>query len=160
MVPTLTEMQQKFVDIMIAETITPTEAARRAGFASPKDYSQELMETPHVAAAIIKGKNAELIPWRGLGAKGRRVLDKMMDETKQVKIQTECKKCGEVTLQVTEVPIKDTVRLNAARTVFTTLAKSSPGTLADKAAAEDTAETLAATADRILGVSPNKPLAN
>lgn len=48
----LTQMQQDFVFAIVSEGCNPTEAARRAGFESPKAAAYRLPRIPHIAAAI------------------------------------------------------------------------------------------------------------
>ena len=48
----LTDAQQKFVDELVSTGCTPTEAARRTGFAAPGQEAYRLMRKDHVVAAI------------------------------------------------------------------------------------------------------------
>jgi phage terminase small subunit len=50
--PALTEAQQKFVDELVASGCTPTEAARRSGFAAPGQEAYRLMRKDHVVVEI------------------------------------------------------------------------------------------------------------
>ncbi len=48
----LTENQAEFISNLVREGCNPTEAARRAGYAHPKQRAHELLRKPHVAEAI------------------------------------------------------------------------------------------------------------
>ena len=48
----LTDAQQNFVDELVSTGCTPTEAARRAGFAAPGQEAYRLMRKDHVVLAI------------------------------------------------------------------------------------------------------------
>jgi phage terminase small subunit len=48
----LNERQTDFVDYLVKTGCTPTEAARHAGYANPKNDAYRLLRLPHVAEAI------------------------------------------------------------------------------------------------------------
>lgn len=48
----LTDKQRVFVSVLTEEALTPTAAARKAGYAVPGDSAYHLMRTPHVIDAI------------------------------------------------------------------------------------------------------------
>lgn len=50
----LTEIQDAFVSHLVLDGCTPTEAARRAGYAHPNVRAYELLRKPHIAEAIRK----------------------------------------------------------------------------------------------------------
>lgn len=48
----LTTSQQRFVEELVSTACTPTEAARRSGYADPGQESWRLMRKPHVVQAV------------------------------------------------------------------------------------------------------------
>lgn len=52
LVAQLTPMQGQFVREVVANGVNPTEAARRAGFAVPREAGYRLSRLPHVMAAV------------------------------------------------------------------------------------------------------------
>ena len=150
-----TPMQEAFIREMLSDAgITPTEAARRAGYSDCEGEAKRLLSTSSVVNAILRPVRKEIASWRELVGSARRVLENKMKDYRHVTAMSNCKVCGEETAHVTDIPIKDTVQLNAAKIVFTTMARSAPGALADKASNEDNAEALPDVADRILGKLP------
>ena len=156
----LTDQQKAFIHEMITEPISGTEAARRAGYANPREAATELYQTPGIASNIIKGKNAELSSWRDMVGMARNVIVSKMKDSRQITITTMCKACGEETKHTSEFPINDRIQLEAAKLTLTTMSKSSPGTLIGKADNEDSAETLDDVAKRVLGIKTEKSLTN
>lgn len=53
-VEALTDSQITFVSHLVLSGVTPTEAARRAGYSHPKNRAWELLRKPHIVAAIRK----------------------------------------------------------------------------------------------------------
>lgn len=49
---TLTDQQMEFVRSISQDNVTPTEAARRAGYSQPNTAAWRLMKSPQVAAAV------------------------------------------------------------------------------------------------------------
>lgn len=47
-----TDMQLAFIDNLVAGNMNPTEAARQAGYAQPKQAAYRLTRAPHIQAAI------------------------------------------------------------------------------------------------------------
>ena len=47
-----TEQQSRFVHHLVADNVNPTEAARRSGYAHPKENAYNLTRNPHVQAMI------------------------------------------------------------------------------------------------------------
>lgn len=50
----LTESQIAFVSHLVLSGVSPTEAARRAGYSHPKNRAWELLRKPHIVVAIRK----------------------------------------------------------------------------------------------------------
>lgn len=50
------EQQQAFIDYLVNNASTPTEAARQAGYAHPKQSAYLLTRTPHIMAAVRQAR--------------------------------------------------------------------------------------------------------
>ena len=53
------EQQQAFIDYLVNNVSTPTEAARQAGYAHPKQSAYILTRTPHIMAAVRQARQTE-----------------------------------------------------------------------------------------------------
>lgn len=76
----LTDQQRKFVDELVASGCTPTEAARRAGFAAPGQEAYRLMRKPHVFAAVRETRE-RLIAGHGCNLALKTLMEIMADAT-------------------------------------------------------------------------------
>ncbi|PPC88715.1 MAG: hypothetical protein CTY37_00220 [Methylotenera sp.] len=90
---TNTELQTKFIQHIVYDGVSGTEAARRAGYsaASARQYSSTLLATPHIQAAIRDEQYKYLNG--SLASKAIKTLEAIMDdETAPAGARVDCAK--------------------------------------------------------------------
>ena len=77
--PGLTDQQQQFVHNLVTSGCNPTEAARTAGYAVPKQEAYRLTRLPHVQAAI-RSERERLISAHGANVALATLMEIMKDQ--------------------------------------------------------------------------------
>lgn len=130
----LTPMEKAAAE-KVAEGMSYTGACREAGYAFPAGEVERLLQKRDFADFVISKMRRDVISWRTLVEKCKRLLNEVLDGAGRV-------------------PYAD--RLKAAAIVMQALKKDKEGLLlADAVEAEDQAETRLAAAKRLL--APMKP---
>lgn len=132
--PYLTKMQTVFTR-NLAEGMTPTGAAKEAGFAAGGAGMDALLSNRAVVNEALRRMRVAVVRWNELKEGAKRLL--------------------QVALTEDDIDMKD--RLRACDIILRTLKKGNDGALlADSADAEDAQETRLAQARKLIGSIPSK----
>ncbi len=55
---TMTDKQQEFIHLLVNDRVSKTEAARRAGYAHPKQDAYRLLQIPHIIASLQRARQS------------------------------------------------------------------------------------------------------